>query len=462
MSSISFGGLGNGFDFEGVIKQLVTVQGLPIERLSENKKTVQTKLTDYETLGANLLRLQSAAGSLRRASNFDRAAAMVSNDAILTATTSSSATPGTYTLQVTQLASAHQIINKAAKAVASTTADIVSGASATFTFTVGGGALQTVTLGATATLDDLKTAINDLGAGVSASMLNAGTESSPAYRLVLTSTQTGADEAIAITADSTDLDFVNATGAGGADTLQAAQNAGVVLGDPNGDTVTVQRSTNTIADAISGVTLSLMATTEVASTVTVSVSRDMGSIKSDVKTLVSAYNDIVKFINERTTYNTETKEGGIFFADGTPKAVISRLRQALSDEVAGTTGYTSVAQVGFKTERDGTITLDESALDKSLTEDYLSVKNLFITQTNSSGIAQRLFDAVDGLDDVESGSLTLRKNGLTKEIDGLSDQITHKEDALSEYEERLRRQYAALDGLLRQLQGQLDFLKSRL
>jgi flagellar hook-associated protein 2 len=88
------------------------------------------------------------------------------------------------------------------------------------------------------------------------------------------------------------------------------------------------------------------------------------------------------------------------------------------------------------------------------------VKSLFVNQTGSVGIAQALNTAVDTLDDIESGALTLRKDGLTRQISGLTDEIARKEDVLAQYEERLRNQYAALDGLLRQMQSQIGFLQS--
>ena len=69
--------------------------------------------------------------------------------------------------------------------------------------------------------------------------------------------------------------------------------------------------------------------------------------------------------------------------------------------------------------------------------------------------------AVDALDDVESGSFSIRKAALGDRIADLSDEIGRKEDAFLKYEERLRAQYAALDGLLRRLQGQTSFLSGQ-
>jgi flagellar hook-associated protein 2 len=460
-SGISFGGLGNGIDFGQVVDQLVKIQRLPIDKLTQTQTSLKSKLTDYGLLGTKLLSLQSAADALRLATSFDRSSVSVGDATVLSASASSTAVAGTYTVKVTRLGQAHQLTNKAAKAVASATASIVSGASATFTFRVGSGADQTVALSQGATLEDLKTAINDLGAGVSASVLNTGTDSAPAYRLVLTATSTGASNAVTIVADTTDLDFLNASGTGGTDVLQAAQDAEIVLGDPSQNPVTVTRSSNTITDAISGVTLTLIKPTG-DGTITVAVSRDTAAVKANIKALIGAYNDIVAFINERSTYDVTTQTGGLFFKESTPKTVLSRLRQALSDEVSGLSTYTAVGQIGFRTERDGTIALDDAKLDKALGEQYGAVKALFINQAGSIGVAQRINAAVDALDDVADGALTLRKQSLTKQIDDLAKDIARKDEALAAYEARLRAQYAALDALLSQLQGQLSFLRSRI
>jgi flagellar hook-associated protein 2 len=455
MATISFGGLGNGIDFGPVIDQLLKVARLPIDRLSEKKAALNSKSTDYATLSTKLASLQSAAEKLRRAVSFDRSSVSVSNETILTASASSSATQGTYQIQVTRLAQSHQLVSKAAKAVAATTTDIVSGSSATFTFQVGSGPNQTITLGAMATLEDLRDQINDLGAGVVASIINTGSDATPAYRLVLTSTNTGADNAITVVTDQTDLDLTNSSGTGGTDTLQAAQDAEVIVGSSS--TVTLTRSSNVITDAIAGVTLTIKGT----GTVQVNVNKDINAVKSNIVALASAYNEVVKFINERTTYDLATKKGGNFFNDPTVRTVLSQIRGALSATVSGATTYTTVGEIGFKTERDGTITVDEAKLGQALNENYTAVKTLFINQSGVVGVAQLMVDAVDRLDDVEFGAITLRKQGLTKAIADLTDEIAKKQDALALYEERLKRQYAALDGLLRQLSTQATYLTVR-
>lgn len=458
MATISFGGLGNGLDFGQVVDQLVKVARLPVDRLAEKKATLNSKSTDYATLSTKLIMLQSAADKLRLATSFDQSSTSVSDETLLSATGSSTASPGTYQVRITQLAQAHQVASTAAKTVATTTTDIVAGASATFTFSVGGGTAQTVTLSDTATLEDLKTAINDLGAGVTASVINTGSDTTPAYRLVLTSNSTGASNGITVSADDTTLDFVNSSGTGGFDTLQAAQDATVVVG--SSATVTLTRSSNSITDAIPGVTLTLTGTTTGTSTVQVNVTRDVSAVKANITALATAYNDVIKFINERNTYDVTTKKGGLFFNEPTVRTVLSKIRTALSSTVSGVSSLGTTGEIGFKTERDGTITVDQAKLDSVMSSSYSAVKNLFIKQTGITGVAQLMSDAIDVLDDVEGGTVSLRKNGLTKQITSLTNEIAKKEDAISQYETRLRAQYAALDGLLSQLRSQSNYLSS--
>ena len=123
MASISFGGLGNGLDFGQVVDQLVKIKRGPINQLGQQKATAQSKLTDYALLGGKLLALQSLGDALRLPTSFDRSTTTVSDEKALTASASSTATPGSYLVRVTQLAQSHQITNKGATAVSKHTND---------------------------------------------------------------------------------------------------------------------------------------------------------------------------------------------------------------------------------------------------------------------------------------------------------------------------------------------------
>ena len=455
---ISFGGLGNGVDFGPIVDFLVQAKRIPIDRINERKLNDQEKLTNFGSLGTKLLGLQNAANSLRTRLSFDKnevSVSSASSQTLLTASASSTAASGTYTVTVNELASAHQIVSKASTAVSTTDTDIVSGASGTFSFQVGTGSVQTVNLDATGTLEDLRDGINNLGAGVSASILNTGTAATPAYRLVLGSNDTGASNTITISADDTTLDTVTT----GVDTFQAAQDSQIVLGEGVG-AVTIDRASNTFTDVISGLTLNLQAA-DLGNPVTISVTQDNTAVKEGVSNFVSSFNEVVEFINERTEFDLETGERGIFVGDSLTRTVLDRIRQSTFSQISGLTTFTSASQIGFETQpADGTIKLNEATLDAALSENYSAVRDLFIQNptTGTEGIAELVVNAVDVLDDVEFGALAIRQNSLTKQIDNFAQQISVKEAALSRYEEQQRIKFANLDGLLAKLQNQLDAL----
>jgi flagellar hook-associated protein 2 len=455
---ISFGGLGNGIDFGPIVDFLVEAKRIPIDRINEQKLNDQEKLTNLGSLGTKLLGLQNAANSLRTRLSFDKnevSVSSASSQTLLTASALSTAAAGTYTVTVNQLASGHQIVSKDSTAVSTTDTDIVSGASGTFSFQVGTGSVQTVNLDATGTLEDLRDGINNLGAGVNASILNTGTETTPAYRLVLGSNDTGASNSITISADDTTLDTVTT----GVDTFQAAQDSQIFLGEGAG-AVKIDRASNTLADVISGLTLNLQAE-DLGNPVTISVTRDNTAVKEGITNFVSSYNEVVEFINEQTEFDLETGERGILVGDSLARTVLDRIRQSALSEISGLTTYTSASQIGFETQpADGTIKLNEANLDTALSENYSAVRDLFIQNptTGTEGIGELVVNAVDALDDVASGALAIRQKSLTTQIDSFAQQISVKEAALSLYEEQQRIKFANLDGLLASLQNQLDAL----
>ena len=458
MAEISFGGLGNGVDFGPIVELLVKAERIPIDRINQRKLDAQSKQTDFGLLGSKLLALQTASSAIRTRLSFDKNQINVtsaSSQDLLTASASSTAASGTHTVTVNNLASAHQIVSKASTAVSSTDTDIVSGGSGTFSFSVAGGATQTVNLSATGTLEDLRNGINDLGAGASASILNTGTEAVPVYRLVLSANDTGASNGITISADDTTLDTVTT----GIDTFQAAQDSQIVLGEGVG-AVTLDRSSNTLTDVISGLTLNLQAK-DLSNPVTISVTQDTTAVKEGISNFVSAYNEVVEFVNERTVFNVETGERGLFVGDSLARTVLDRIRQSTFSQISGLTTYTGVSQIGFETQTaDGTIKLNETTLDAALNANYSAVRDLFIQNptTGTEGIGELVVDAVDALDDIETGALTLRQNSLTSQIDDFLEQISVKESALLRFEEQQRIKFANLDGLLASLQNQLSAL----
>ncbi|MBN1942704.1 MAG: flagellar filament capping protein FliD [Phycisphaerae bacterium] len=245
-----------------------------------------------------------------------------------------------------------------------TKTDGTDGAAGVFSYTYD-GVTRNLSVEAGATLEDLRDRINDDSAnpGVTASLI----QYSGTYHLVLTGNDTGADYAITINDAETTLpgfdtaDYYEA---------QAAQSAKYRIdGTPPAGTYIVSNS-NTITDAVDGLTLSLTGT----GTATISLTRNTATLKSAIQTVVNQYNSLYSTIQVLTGYDAETQTGGILQGDAMVQSLLSPVRSLLTGSVAGFDSavepYTMGAQIGVEVDRYGEMTFDESAFDAAVEDDY--------------------------------------------------------------------------------------------
>ncbi len=182
--TISFSGLASGLDTTSIISQLTTTAQIPITNLNAQITGYNSQISDWQSLNTNLAALQSAVKTLSNQSTLNVPNAASSNTSAATITAQVGATLGSYTLRVSQLAAAQEVVS----------ASVSSGTTAlgqTGSFTLNGKTVQITTSDA---LSDVASKINAASAGVTAAVVNVGTND---YRLTLTSTQTGAANSIA-------------------------------------------------------------------------------------------------------------------------------------------------------------------------------------------------------------------------------------------------------------------------
>jgi flagellar hook-associated protein 2 len=207
---ISSSGLISGINFDTIVTQLMTIERQPQQKLVTRQQTEQTKLVSLLDISTKLSSFKSSLDALNSTSKFNTKKVSVtktaSGDELLTATTGSSAVPGAYTVEVDQLARAGK---KASQGWEDQSTTAIASGTGNFSFKVGsGGVLKSVAISATTTLQGLKDTINSSGGGVTASIINDGTGSTP-YRLVLTANSSGSASEIYITQNTTSLDFAN-------------------------------------------------------------------------------------------------------------------------------------------------------------------------------------------------------------------------------------------------------------
>jgi flagellar hook-associated protein 2 len=446
---ISAQGIGSGLDIQSLVSQLVTAEGATVAtRLSRHASVVGTQLSALGTLKGALSAFQTVVAPLKDTKLFQSLTATAADGAGFTAAADKTAATGSYAVEVTQLAAAEQLISK----------DFAGGATSvlgTGSLTLTRGA-STMTLTLTSdnnTLGGIRDAINAASnnPGIQATLINTGTGS----RLVLTATETGAANTVRVTSSGGGLAQLEFSGVTNANwTLnQAAADASIRIAG-----VPVTRSTNTIANAIDGVTLTLTAATPGVSK-TLNVASDQKTVIANVRRFVDGYNAMRAKFDSLSFYDAASRRSGPLLADPLMKSVDEQMRRISLNQVSGLPGiYTSLAAIGITSDTKGKLTIDESKLTAALAADRTAVAQLF---GNTGGIAARLDSALtEQL--ASTGSIAARDKGLATDQQTITDQFTRHNARMSVVQQRYLSQFTALDTLMSQLKQTSTFLTQQL
>ncbi|RFC34275.1 MAG: flagellar hook-associated protein 2 [Candidatus Nitrotoga sp. MKT] len=383
-------------DINSIVNQLMTVERQPINKLNVTEASFQTKLSAYGSIKGAVASFQTAMQNLGSAIKFTKLDAIPSDDTILSATASSIAVAGTYSLEVTSLAQAQKLV--AAGQSSSTTA-IGDGTPTTVTFdfgTINGGTLDPITkkyTGVTSfgsngngtksitidssnnSLQGIRDAINAAKIGVTATIINDGSASP--YRLALSSDNNGVSNSLKISV-SGDTSVTNLLAHDPAATQNLSENVTATNANFKVNGVSVSKTSNSATDVIQGVTLNLKKITTTSTTVT--VAHDNASVSNSVASFVKAYNELAKTLKDISAYNPATKQAAILQGDSTVRSLQSQLRNALGSPVVGASGaLTTLSQIGISFQKDGSLGLDTTKLNNAITNNVSDIASLFAT-----------------------------------------------------------------------------------
>jgi len=387
MAGLSSPGIGSGLDINGLVSKLMSVEQQPLTQLDTQEASYQTKITALGTLKGAIASLQSAVGALNDPSKFTAKTVSSADSSVITGSASTIATAGSYSMVISSLAQAQ---NLSSTGFASNTATIGTG-TLTFQFGTSGGVgggftlnpdkgTQSVTIDSSQnTLAGISDAINAANIGVSASIINDG--SLNGNRLVLTSSDSGAANEMKITSTSStgDLSVFNFDPTVSSNAMTenaAAANAEVKI---NG--LTVSKASNTITDAIHGVTLNLLKLsdgTPPSTVTTLTVARDDSGTQTAVQSFVKAYNDASKELADVSAYDATTKKAGPLQGDFAVLTIQRQLRSMLSTPLSSPGGgLSTLSDIGVSFQKDGTLALDTATLSEVLADPTKDVSTLF-------------------------------------------------------------------------------------
>lgn len=469
--AISSPGIGSGLDVKDIVSKLVALEQTPLTKLQTQATTFETKLSAYGQLKSQLANLQTQAAKLAAPATWSVLSLRSGSTAITGTANSTTASVGSYSVQVTQLAraqSAGSSLLTATEAVGEGTLKIDIGTWSGTSFTSAGGSTLSVDVGATDTLADVASKINAAGAGVTATALK---DSSGQYSLMLQSSATGEAAAFRVQAfDATDTRITTETGlarmafdveAGsffGMDRSadQTALNAKIKV---NG--IEVSSATNKFTDSIPGVTLNVTATTDAAAGI--SVVKDTATMKASLEAFVSSYNALSNALAEMTKYNAADKSAGTLQGDSTAVGLLTAMKRMVGGLGPADSGFSRLSDVGIQMQLDGTLKIDADALNESLANPD-GLKSFFTaasSNTSAGGLGTRMNTFLQGLLDSD-GTITSKTKSLQSTLTRNAKEQEKIQDRIERVEARLLAQYSRLDTTLSKLGALNDYVAQQI
>lgn len=475
MSDMALSGLVTGLNTAEVVQQLMALEKRPVQLMQANQAKLQSKVDLYRTLNTKLSALQTAAKSVMGsslASSPMTATKATSGDAsIFTISSDNTAGAGNYSVVVNQLAKEQK-----------TGGGAFNAGHAGGTLRISDGTTTTdIAIGAGADAATVAAAINGANATMGATVING--------KLMLTGKQTGVNNTIVDAGGgslATDLGVDTV-----ANQIQSAQQASLTIDG----IFNVTSNSNTVTNAMSGVTLNLLK----AGTTTASVTADQQPATDKIKDLVAKYNDVINYISNNSKYDKDTKKAGAFLGDSFVNSLTTQLNQMFTGSVdpdaANTNAYDRAGDVGIAVNKDGTIGVDETKLKAALQANAANVYRLFANEDNQmttdgngatvklnnigsgasvgDGIANRLSAFVEQLVSRVSlynttdasgaripGSLLTRLDSLQTTIDTQSKSIDAYSQRLVLREKALRNQFTAMETAVQKMRNQGNYFAS--
>lgn len=469
MATISTPGVGSGLDVNSIVSQLVALEKQPLTVLQTKASSLQTKLSAYGTIKSQMSSLQDASANLLNNSAWQTKTFTSNNSSAVTGTATENALATSFSVKVVDLAQAQSVRTGAVATGSAIGSDgtlaIQLGEWAGSAFTEGSSSAVSVSITSTDTMSDIAGKINQAGAGVTALVVRSGTEE----RLMIRGNSTGNEAGFRIQAsDGSNTPITDGTtGVGklaydtngvsmyGMTQTQSALNANVEI-----DGIAVSSATNTVSDAVPGITLNLLATTSTAAQVTVGA--DTATAKSNIEAFQKAYNTLSATLASMTSYNAASKSAGALQGDSTAVGLQNVLRSMLGASGPSGNSFGRLSDVGLELQRDGSLSLNTTKMTSSLSN-LSSLQSFFDADSGSTvtdGMARRMRDFVRTAVSID-GNIDNRNKALKSAIDRNEKEQDTVSSRIARTETRLYAQYSRLDASMASLSSLSSFVTAQ-
>ncbi len=382
------------------VQKTMSAQNGVATKLNTALKADQTKLSGLGQLKSALSAFQTLAASLSGGGLSTSATA--SDKSVLSVSANGTAKAGSYALNVRQLAQGQFLTSDA---FASSDSKLGSGVITTVKVDFGTAGEQGFRLNGTSgsksiTIDSSNNTLD----GIAAAFKAAGVDvkvlkgDDGKFSLAMTGASGAANSMrISVSGDAALKSLLSFDPDGKQQLKQgvAASNALLTVGDQE-----ISSASNTLDKAIPGLTLKLSGTGKTE----VKVSQDASQISSNLKSFVSAYNELNKKL--------QALQKGDLKGDTALNQAYGQMSMLL--KTTGGISQSALAASGISQDSSGNLVLDDKKLQASLKDDASAVSKLFTN--NGRGLADLM--------GAKAASLTGESSALNKETSLISKEIT--------------------------------------
>jgi flagellar hook-associated protein 2 len=449
-------GNGSGIDILKLARDLTDAEQLPQQnRIETAQGKTEAAISSYAILKYNVELLKEQFNGLNDAQELATPVATSNNTSAVTVSgTLGSALSGSHEIAVTQLAAAQR--NKSSEFSASSQS-LNSGSG--FDISVASnGKTHTISIGAGLdTPSGIAAAINASGTGFTATLVDTDTDGDN-YRLVI---QGPSGEDNAFTVSSTPVLGFHASG----NQLTTAANARFTV-----DGIAIERASNTVSDAITGITLNLNA---VASGIALQVVSDTSTLKTKLEDLVSVYNDMQIALTELGNPDSDEEEvGGALSND---LSLLRTVRDTMYDAISVVSStpsgdVSSLTDLGIQLTRTGTLSFNESTYDAVALDNFSDIVTMLSAGTTNQsayssddqGLAFDSKETLDTLLDAYDGIFSIRDSSAQEKLTDYEDRLSKIEMRMEMVYQSYVRQFSTMESLVNSLNGTRDYIKGQL
>jgi flagellar hook-associated protein 2 len=414
-------GIASGIDTNAIVDKLIQADSAPLNRLKQRQSDYEVQISTLGTLVTQLKDFQSATSSL----STDGAVAIQPSSTYSDFTTTGSAkSEGSFSIKVEQLAKEAKM--RSTSFTSAQDAAVVPDGNLQFSI----DGVNTVTIDTSGkTLADIAEAINQNIPQANASVISTNT----GYYLNVARKTSG----YATTAAAA-LTVVSDPGLG-LTLQQTAQNAKLSV-----DGLAVERSTNSIADVIPGVTFQLTGSSGVDNRVSF-VANSSGT-ETSLNKFISTYNTLAATLHSQLVTDPTVSYGETLLGHTTTAGIQSSMQRLLSQLVVPTGQVRTLADLGVELQHDGTLSLNTVTMNNAIAANPGAVNAIF--STASTGIADTVKAMVTRQTSAATGALVVQEKSLQSSISAMTDQEASQQSYLDAERTRLVARFTAMEQLV--------------